>query len=131
MISMCLNGVNEISTAQEMQRQTTKLLQSAGFKLRKWCANHHQLLAGIPQEEQEINLDLDDNSNQTIKTFGLIWLPKSDELCGRAHIPTSTIVTKRTVSSDLARIFDPLGLFGPITVTAKICMQQLWDLKLQ
>lgn len=126
----CLSGANEISSALETQRQITSLLQEAGFKLRKWCANHPRLLAGIPSEDQEIDLDFDNGSNQTIKTLGLIWLPKTDELCGRATITETNKITKRSVSSDVARIFDPLGIFGPITVTAKIFMQKLWQLKL-
>lgn len=125
----CLSGANDITTAQEMQRQTTALLKEAGFKLRKWSSNNNRLLTDIPVEDQEVNLDLDQSSTQTIKTLGLIWLPKSDELCGRANISSITKITKRTVSSDLARIFDPLGLFGPVTVKAKIFMQQLWELK--
>jgi len=126
----CLSGANDITTAQEMQRQVTSLLKEAGFKLRKWCANNNRLLSEIPTEDQEVNLDLEETSEQTIKTLGLIWLPKSDELCGRAHMLPLKRITKRTVSSDLARIFDPLGLFGPVTVRAKLFMQQLWELKL-
>ena len=126
----CLSGANDITTAQEMQRQIKSLLGEAGFKLRKWCANNNRLLSEIPAEDQEINLDLERSSDQTIKTLGLIWLPKTDELCGRAHISPLQKITKRTVSSDLARIFDPLGLFGPVTVKAKLFMQQLWELKM-
>jgi len=37
--------------------------------------------------------------------------------------------TKRCVTSDVARIYDPLGLIGPVIVTAKIFIQQLWHLK--
>lgn len=51
----CLSGANDITTAQEMQRQVTTLLDDAGFKLRKWCANNSRLLSGIPPEDQEIN----------------------------------------------------------------------------
>ncbi|GFU00880.1 integrase catalytic domain-containing protein [Trichonephila clavipes] len=42
--------------------------------------------------------------------------------------PTS--FTKRRVLSTIARIFDPLGLLGPIITWAKIFMQRLWLLEL-
>ncbi|GFS64181.1 integrase catalytic domain-containing protein [Trichonephila clavipes] len=42
--------------------------------------------------------------------------------------PTS--FTKRMVLSTIARIFDPLGLLGPIITWAKIFMQRLWLLEL-
>lgn len=32
--------------------------------------------------------------------------------------------------STVAKLFDPLGLLGPITLLAKIIMQKLWQLKL-
>lgn len=35
-------------------------------------------------------------------------------------------VTRRRVLSKLARIFDPLGLASPVTITAKTFMQSLW-----
>ena len=35
-------------------------------------------------------------------------------------------MTRRTVLSKIARIFDPLGLVSPVTVSAKIFMQSLW-----
>ena len=125
----CISGANDITTAQGMQSQITAILKTAGFRLRKWCANNSRLLSNIPVEDQEISLDLEEASKQTIKTLGLIWLPKSDELCGKANISSVAKITKRAVSSELARIFDPLGLFGPITVRAKIFMQQLWEMK--
>ncbi|XP_055615030.1 uncharacterized protein LOC129761337 [Toxorhynchites rutilus septentrionalis] len=35
-------------------------------------------------------------------------------------------ITKRIVLSDIARLFDPLGLVGPMVVQAKLFMQELW-----
>ncbi|GFQ77184.1 integrase catalytic domain-containing protein [Trichonephila clavata] len=43
---------------------------------------------------------------------------------------TSLIVTKKSVISTIARIFDPLGLIGPEVTRAKIFLQSLWQLKL-
>ncbi|GFV61000.1 integrase catalytic domain-containing protein [Trichonephila clavipes] len=44
---------------------------------------------------------------------------------------TNHIFTKRDVLSLIARIFDPLGLLGPVISKAKFFMQQLWLLKLE
>ncbi|KAJ8920538.1 hypothetical protein NQ315_005407 [Exocentrus adspersus] len=38
-------------------------------------------------------------------------------------------VTKRSILSITAQIFDPLGLVGPTTIKAKLMMQKLWQLK--
>ncbi|GFV17627.1 integrase catalytic domain-containing protein [Trichonephila clavipes] len=40
------------------------------------------------------------------------------------------IVTKKSVISTIARIFDPLGLIGPVITRAKILLQSLCQLKL-
>lgn len=39
-------------------------------------------------------------------------------------------MTKRNIVSEISRLFDPLGLVGPVIVKAKIFIQQLWKLKL-
>ncbi|GFX91396.1 integrase catalytic domain-containing protein [Trichonephila clavipes] len=44
---------------------------------------------------------------------------------------TNHIFTKRDVLSQNARIFDPLGLLGPVISKAKFFMQQLWLLKFE
>ncbi|XP_075167703.1 uncharacterized protein LOC142239825 [Haematobia irritans] len=96
----------------------------AGFKLRKWCANHRQLLQDIPQDDQEVNLDFE---NASIKALGLIWSPASDQFCLRAILQPVSVIAKRSVISDVARIYDPLGIAGPVVVAAKIFIQQLWE----
>lgn len=37
-------------------------------------------------------------------------------------------MTKRKILSQIATLFDPLGLIGPVIVLAKIIMQQLWQI---
>lgn len=124
-------GSNSLQEALMIQEQLNKILQSAGFKLRKWCANHPALLQGIPQKDKAPQLDIGNDENCSIKTLGLTWHPKSDEF----EITTTpgsddTKLTKRKILSEIAQIFDPLGLINPIVVTAKIFFQQLWTLKL-
>ncbi|CAG7836074.1 unnamed protein product [Allacma fusca] len=44
--------------------------------------------------------------------------------------PVRNVVTKRTLSSDSARTFDPLGILGPVTIISKLLLQSAWNLKL-
>lgn len=39
--------------------------------------------------------------------------------------------TKRYVLSQVACIYDPLGLLGPVIIKVKIFMQQLWLVKIE
>lgn len=62
--------------------------------------------------------------------MGLSWSPKYDML--RIEIVSFDDITanKQTVTPDIARIFDRLGLMGAVILKAKIFLQPLWILKL-
>ncbi|XP_058987609.1 uncharacterized protein LOC131806839 [Musca domestica] len=123
----CMCGSDSLTTAIEMQKQVNMLLLEAGFRLRKWCANHLKLLHGIPPEDREVDLNFDKSST---KVLGLTWIPQADRFCLKSDVNECTKVTKRKVTSDLARLFDPLGIAGPVVSAAKIFIQQLWKNKL-
>lgn len=125
-----LGGSNSLSAAIETQRQLTYILRKHGFNCRKWSANNKQLLQNIPEIHREVNLDFNSTEKESIKTLGLLWLPKTDHLCVKVKVETVDVITKRTISFDLARLFDPLGLLAPIVVRAKIFIQHLWQMKL-
>lgn len=65
-----------------------------------------------------------------MKTLGVSWDARHDTIRYSAQSTATNKITKRTILSTIARIFDPLGLLGPITIVAKILLQRLWTLKL-
>ncbi|XP_073841380.1 uncharacterized protein [Musca autumnalis] len=77
------------------------------------------------------DLNFHDGTDIT-KALGLVWDPKADTLIF-TFMPTqeSCVVTKRTVLSCIARLYDPLGLIGPVISRAKVIMQTLWKHNLQ
>ncbi|KAL7726097.1 hypothetical protein ACLKA6_010144 [Drosophila palustris] len=128
----CLTGADSAQEAIHIREELVKILRPNGFNLRKWCSNNDQLLHGIPKDDVASDVKFDDSlDSHRIKTLGLIWMPKKDQLCGRAQSSTALKITKRVVCSELAQIFDPLGLFAPVVVKAKIFMQRLWEDKLE
>ncbi|XP_062537997.1 uncharacterized protein LOC134206311 [Armigeres subalbatus] len=129
-----ITGANDVETATQMQIQLNAMLSRGGFQLRKWASNCPAALAGIPEENlairtsDEINLDPD----PAVKTLGLTWIPSSDILRFQFIIPSldsDTVLTKRSVLSVIATLFDPLGLLGAAITTAKIFMQLLWTIR--
>ncbi|XP_044760862.1 uncharacterized protein LOC123318310 [Coccinella septempunctata] len=130
-----LTGCSSESEALELRQQVQDLLMAGGFELRKWASNHSSLLDGIPpdhcRKSSSINPLLLDRE-PSLKILGLGWNPTSDHFFYSVRL-TSATVTKRTVLSQLARIFDPLGWLAPITFYAKIFFRQLcllhldWD----
>lgn len=64
---------------------------------------------------------------ETIKTLGLLWIPTEDTLKFVININfDSPVHTKRKIVSEVASIYDPLGLLSPIVVKAKLFIQDLW-----
>ncbi|XP_062714102.1 uncharacterized protein LOC115267934 [Aedes albopictus] len=93
------------------------------------------LLSGANSIEQATRLrrQLDDLlSKGGIKSLGLHWEPASDLLKYKIEFPpesSAAPLTKRIALSQIARLFDPLGLLVPVVISAKIFMQALWTLK--
>lgn len=60
-----------------------------------------------------------------MKVLGLKWDPSTDTFSFISRVSIRT-PTKRTVLSDIERVFDPLGELSPITFWTKHIMQRLW-----
>ncbi|GBL92712.1 Speckle-type POZ protein-like B [Araneus ventricosus] len=65
-----------------------------------------------------------------VKTLGMLWDPKVDCLTYEVKIKDKDSFSKREVLSEIGRLYDPLGLIGPIITKAKIFIQGLWKIKL-
>lgn len=128
-----LSGAGTIKEALEGQSQLIGLLKCGGFHIHKWCSNVPELLDQIPSSDREKTMLFDEcDANDTIKTLGILWCPVKDEFTFRVNLVVdSNQINKRGVLSALAKLFDPLGLVGPVTVKMKIFMQELWRANLE
>ncbi|XP_053686784.1 uncharacterized protein LOC128736332 [Sabethes cyaneus] len=124
-----LIGADSEEEAVLLRQQVTNIFASGGFHLRKWASNSATVLQDIPVEDIEMQLPIELNNTHTIKALGIHWQPCSDVF--QFFNSTNKIFqpTKRTMLSQIASIFDPLGLLAPIVIKAKMVMQQLWELK--
>ena len=59
-----------------------------------------------------------------------IWRPFSDKFIFSITTPSTSVVSKRIILSEISQLFDPLGFFSPVVTRAKILMQSLWIDKL-
>ncbi|XP_055714302.1 uncharacterized protein LOC129808548 [Phlebotomus papatasi] len=123
-----ITSIGSIQEAIEFQKLLDGLFKSGGFFLRKWCSNAPEVLERIPEEDREIQGSLDMGFEGSVKALGIAWNPATDLYSYEAR-EFNSVVTKRNILSDTARIYDPLGLLAPLTVTAKILLQSLWQLK--
>lgn len=122
-----LSGADTVEEAKDLQNDLVALLAKGGFSLHKWCANDPSLLEGIPVEQQEKQINFQDHgAKDAVKTLGLLWNPVEDNFFFSVKPLDKDHWTKQQVLSEIAKLFDPLGLLGPIVVLAKIIMQDLW-----
>ncbi|XP_063919415.1 uncharacterized protein LOC135134622 [Zophobas morio] len=118
------HGASTVEEAKSLQLQLANLLTRGGFQLRKWASNDPIALDHVPEQHREspLNFSSDDPS---IKILGLRWDPRSDTFTYYVQEFDSQ-VTKRTVLSYIARVFDPMGWLSPIVFWAKHFLQQIW-----
>ena len=70
------------------------------------------------------------NKFQTASILTLLWNPEVDEMSFvQRTIPETETTTKRSILKQTSRIYDPLGLLSPVTVWAKLLVQDLWKQK--
>ncbi|XP_077266386.1 uncharacterized protein LOC143899738 [Temnothorax americanus] len=126
-----VSGANTIQEALTIKNQLTQLLQEGKFELRKWASNEPSLQGGTSSVNQKEFILAADKETET-RTLGILWDCNSDtfKFSSINCPPPIENPTKRSILSRIALIFDPLGLLGPVTLVAKIIMQDLWRLKL-
>lgn len=137
-----MTGCFEVTSGIKMYKQIKEMLCKGGFKLQKWNSNNKEILEkirtleerdkgqhilkdkGINKDNQKVEIKLD----ETMKILGLTWDRLKDSFRYTVNLPPlkSEPVTKRSVISDIARLFDPLGWLAPTIVLAKIFIQKLW-----
>ena len=110
------------------------------MKIQKWSTNEPKVLKTIPEEERspykvvngkESDITFqDDVITKTIKTLGVTWSPKKDifhfhnyENLLEEKEPKST---KRSISSLIPTLYDPMGILMPFIVKGKLILQKAW-----
>lgn len=125
-----LSGGSTVEETISICNQVSYILKSACFQLRKWNSNSSDVINHMKNNCSELNC-VQIGPNENAKMLGLIWSTKSDELKFKINFPADqTRITKRTVLSHIARIFDPLHLLAPCTIIAKMILQKIWLVKL-
>ena len=94
----------------------------------KWAANALQLLPGFDSEQIETKSDFF-QEQEVVSALGLKWDSKEDVFCFKSSFvapDTSIPVTKRSVLSEVSKLFDPIGWLSPVIIRAKVLIQNLW-----
>ncbi|GFR32711.1 integrase catalytic domain-containing protein [Trichonephila clavata] len=121
-----VSGAQTLDTAHQLQCQLQNMLKTCGMKLHKWNSNSKELFNSSTDQEHSFST----NTETAIKTLGVSWKPAGDYFMFKVSISSIASYTKRDVLSVIARLYDPLGLVGPVISKAKIFLQKLWLRKL-
>lgn len=147
-------GAQNVSDAEELYHKAKERMKAGGFHLRKWKSCEPALQAAFKSNEQPQqqvrNLEIGDNeesfAKETLgskteegktKVLGIPWDTDADklmfDLTKLGKVEKDAKVTKRTILSSIAKLFDPLGLVSPVVVNAKVLFQEIcienlgWD----
>ena len=125
----CLMGTDSVREAIQLRQEIQELFDQGGFSLRKWKASDQSVLDHIPlqlrdsQTKQEFTYD-----SEFTKVLGVEWNSTVDSFRPViTSLPVRETLTKRALSSDIARLFDVLGWCSPTIIKAKVLLQRLWE----
>ena len=120
-----LSGCNTEEELLAYYSQSRDVMSQAKFNLRSWSTNSKRL-------QEVTRQDNTSDPSTTVGILGLCWNITTDmlSLSTRKLPPINTFVTKRDILQASSQIFDPLGWVTPVTVRAKILLQEIWLTKL-
>ncbi|XP_066595949.1 uncharacterized protein [Prorops nasuta] len=123
-----LAGANTLQEIIKIREELIALLRKGGFKIRKWASNNPQAVEFTDKKMSDIQFLKDETTIK--KTLGICWNAANDEFSYNVQSrDTTEKVTKRIILSEVAKIYDPIGLLGPITFMAKVIVQECWKSK--
>ena len=104
-----------------------EVLNEYGFPLRKWVSNNPNLIREIPAELRESADEVQIFSeNYKVKALGMSWKPNKDIFYFTTDLEKPQNLTKRTMLSLIAKLFDPHGFLSPVIIKFKILIQRIW-----
>ena len=127
-----MDSMESPDEALKRSRDLVKLLSKGGFKLTKFISNVPGLLEDLEDQSVEVvpkvlGASMEESSSHVL---GLKWDHAKDTLVVRRGIScdSSKAVTQRLSLSLIAKVFDPIGLVAPFTVTARLLLKDVWRL---
>ena len=118
-----ITGKDTVEEAVDLYKGAKSMFNGANMNLCEWMTNDAKV------NEQ---ISLADRAKSSSKVLGHAWdVDKDTFSINQMKILSKDLkVTKRNVLKQVASLFDPLGLFAPVTMRGKVLIQKLWSKKL-
>ncbi len=134
-----ISGGENVNSAGKLKNKATEIFANATFTLHKWHSNVRELESSDKVNPEVLETfakqQLGIPKGEEASILGLPWKKKEDTI-GVKFPSGPAEPTKRGILGKVARIYDPLGLVAPFTLTGKLlyrdaCNAKLaWDAKL-
>ena len=130
------DSVNTVTEAKQLAKDLDIILKTGGFKVKGWIS--HKSLEDHMQSEKPAEMAVF-RGNVAEKVLGIAWNNQADTLTfnvdsdaidhviGGGQLPSEGKLTKRVFLSQVARMYDPLGLTAAFLIRAKIGLEELWQ----
>ncbi|XP_074661909.1 uncharacterized protein LOC141914575 [Tubulanus polymorphus] len=118
-----LSTLSKEDQVSEYFEEAMEIMQRGNFRLRQWASNSQLLM------KKATNRDIHVRDTTSVPLLGMTWNADNDviTIARKSMTQTEATITKRKVASRTAALFDPLGLVAPVTVTAKVFINKLWQ----
>lgn len=104
--------------------QINNMCLSACLPLDKWKSNHSKF--SVPSFSSQEVSSVHSFKVLTLKILGISWHSHEDVFSFQSNIWLKPAISKRSILSEVAQLFGPLGFISPVVIKAQILMQQLW-----
>ena len=130
-------SVETVEEAKKLAEDIDFVLKNGGFQVKGWISNKELHENSKHTGESDANNMLKEEVDE--KVLGISWNRKSDtlslkvdsdlmKLIGEGKYLTEKVkLTKRRLLSEVAKIYDPIGLAAAFIIRAKIGIQELWQ----
>ncbi|XP_052751531.1 uncharacterized protein LOC128200852 [Galleria mellonella] len=136
-----IGSQDNIEKAARLAADIVELNKRAGFEMRGWASNNPDALALLSKDlvstcikSRNESIDLGNSNNDVnVRTLGLIWQPNIDTISFSIGFENDKLphqITKRDALSYVMRIYDHLGILGPIVSRGRIMFQNIWRKRL-
>ena len=114
-----ISGEDTPIKAIQLYNKSKYMFKDISMNLREWASNSPEVMQNIPDEDHA--------KGNTTKVLGLEWKPQNDTISIRYKNKPINVASKRQILKITAGVFDPLGLFTPVTLRSKILLRELWQ----
>ena len=129
-----INGGPTVGAATQVKETATEIFAQGGFTLHKWHSNAPELDAdstnqnsGTQETYAKQQLGVPQRGKGSL--LGVSWDMEKDAL--EVKFPAERAQpTKRNVLGKLSRVYDPLGLVSPTTLSGKLLYREPCELKI-